>query len=322
MATNAIDPVNVATGEPEARAVAEIVRRHIAPQVVPFTGYGHGAGGALILPDGLKAHSLVPFIDEYLARPKRAKGEVQLTSLESFLEHVERFKLEPDSVVFANDGDAADRKSLPRPSLTAVHNYHSRDLTGWGDFRSTYQPPLSEEWAAWLGRNGAAMAMTQAEFAAWIEDHILDVAAPKKGPELSGLAAQFASSLGVEFAWPFKLVELSRGLSVRVDQRVKEAKNLATGEGQVQFIAEHQDEQGAPLKVPGAFLLAIPVFKHGPIYELPVRLRYRVNGGTIGWFFEVWRADKVFSHAWREICEQVSRESGLPVFRGFAPSKG
>jgi hypothetical protein len=97
---------------------------------------------------------------------------------------------------------------------------------------------------------------------------------------------------------------------------VKEAINLSSGEAQVQFAAEHLDDAGQPLRVPGLFLIGIPVFLHGPLYRIAARLRYRKTPAGLVFFYQLWRADRTFDHAFREACERVRIETELPLLFG------
>lgn len=298
----------------DAAAVAQIVHEHIKPQVVKITGQkGNTETELLILPKGLQAHAVKPFLDEYRSHPERRQGTATLRNLESLIEHVNRFK-DADSVLYALD-------DMAQPSLQAVLDYHKAGADGqprFGKHRAIYRFPISDEWKAWQDKN--ATGMSQAEFAEFLEDRITDVIAP---PDLVNAPldaedpmAKLASLLGGSFASPTRLMELARGLSIRAQEQVRQATNLSTGEVSIQFTSEHQDEAGQPLKVPNLFLIAIPVFKNGPLYKVAVRLRYRLRTGQITWFYELHRTDKVFEHAFTESCQKAQADTGLPLFFG------
>lgn len=285
-----------------ASVVAAIVRDHIKPEQLELPD----GNDVLLLPQGIEAHSLKPFLDEYRRAPERRKGIAYLGDLDSFIAHAKRFADE-DSALFADP-------SATNPSLTAVLDYHRIGSDGaprFGQHRGVYSFPLSDEWQAWQKSNGKAMG--QAEFAEFVENRVTDLADPSGAGE-SALA--LAEAIGATFASPSKLLELSRGLSLRVGARVQNATNLTTGEVQMQFVTEHQDERGAPLKVPGAFLVALPVFRSGALYQLAARLRYRLRDGVVSWFYELHRSDRVFEHAFKEACDLAQKETNLPLFVG------
>ena len=290
----------------EAQAIINALEDAHPYHVVGVGEQGGTTRQVLVVKEGHTFHSVKPLLDVYRTAPERRKGTAKFTDLESFIAHCNRFK-DADSVVFASDAKGA-------PSLTSVLDYHRAEATGaprFGEHRGHYAFPLSDEWQAWVGSNGRQM--TQADFARFMEDRLGDVALPEsaKGPAL-----EWAAKLGTSFASPSRLLELSRGLSATVKFSVREHHDLASGEGQVSFAAEHADVNGAPLKVPSSFLLGVPVFRNGSVYALPARLRYRVKDGTITWSYELARVDATFDHAFAEALDLVQHAVSLPLYRG------
>jgi hypothetical protein len=316
-------------GRPEAEAVAEIVKKHIAPTVVPLTVPDEGSAAVLVLPDGLglRAHDIKPYLDAYRKNPEFRKGTARLQDLASLVAYVNRFKNE-DSALFAD-------RNMAAPAITGIIDYHDavNSLDGVVDteakarfayHRANYAFPLSDEWKAWKTADGTLM--DQQAFAEFLEDRIGDVMMP---PDLNhapldddkeAKLANLVGLLGGAFASPSRLMELSRGLAVRVSETVKQATTLSSGEMQIQYTAAHQDEQGQPLKVPTLFLVAIPVFRSGALYQIAIRLRYRVSGGSVKWCCQMYRPDKVFEHAFDEACVVARDGTALPLFMGCPES--
>jgi len=269
---------------------------------------GGRAAHVLIVPEGRKIHSIKPLLDEYLTKPERRKGTATLTTLASFVDHVNRHKDE-HSVVFAHVTE-------PEAQLLAVFDYNESGAAGdeggarFGQHRAVYGCPFSDEWKAWTMKRGE---MSLADFATYLEDRIMDVLPPASAGET---IKAFADQLSVQLASPQRLMELSRGLTVNVGQKVVNHVNLSTGEGTVSFEERHTGEGGDSVKVPGAFALAIPVFKGGDAYQIPVRLRYRTAGGQVTWSFTPQRIDRVRDHAINEACDVVKKETGLALFFG------
>lgn len=270
-------------------------------------------GGVTIaaVPEGAELQSVKALLDEYRTAPERKKGTANLTDAASFIAHVNRFK-DAHSAVFAVN----DRS---RPALIGVLNYHeaAAGAPRFGDHRAAYAFPLSDEWKAWKAKNG--VKMNQREFAEFLEDRIVDVLTPPDiSQDVPGVDAiiELSRLLGGSFAGPSKLLDLSRGMAVTADHKVKQAVNIGSGEVSVQFEEEHKDGSGAPLKVPSLFMIGIPVFVSGAAYRLPVRLRYRIKDGSLIWFYELFRAEKAFDDAFNETCARVAKETGLPLFYG------
>ena len=292
--------------------VRALVEDYVQAEVVPILEPGTGVE-ALVVRSGNSIEPNDPDIfDDYREAPRFRHGTAAMLSLDSLISHVVRFK-DADSVVFAND----DRKN---PSLTAVLDYHRTGANGdprFGKHRSTFSFPLSDEWKAWAEAND--QKMTMADFAAFLENRIIDVLYLIPGEDsLPEDLQRLVDTLGgpETIATPNKLMELARGLQVNDEAIVQEAVNLSSGEGVVRFQARHTDENGAPLKVPSLFLIAIPVFRNGPLYRLAARLRYRAAGGRLTFWFELWRTDRTFDHAFTEALERVRVETQLPVLVG------
>lgn len=248
-------------------------------------------------------------LDAYRLLPVRREGTATHTRLDSFIEHVNRFKGE-NSAVFAKD-------DMTAPRLTAIFDYHyaghDSDPANL-KHRASYSFPLSDEWKAWSAADGKAMSMT--DFAAFLEDHIVDVTSDK--PQ-SDAAKDFLAKSGGNLASPSKLIEIARGLQVNEASTLREARNLSSGEAEVVFQSEHLDASGNKLVLPNAFMICIPIFARARVLDqILARFRYRKQGGGIVFWFDLWRPDMVFEHAFTEACEQVKADTGLPLFVGSA----
>lgn len=249
--------------------------------------------------------------DPYRPQPLFRTGSAVMLSLDSLIEHANRFK-DDDSVVFADD-------SRTNPSIIVVLDYHRAGADAdprFGKHRSAFAFPLSDEWKAWNEKNAEAMGMV--DFAAFLEERIIDVLYIEGEDDVSEDLGRLIDTLGGRdtIATPNKLMELARGLQINEAAVVQEAVNLASGEGIVRFQSTHTDEHGAPIKVPGLFLIGIPVFRNGPLYRVAARLRYRKAGGKIVFWYELWRTDRTFDHAFKESVERVKADTGLPVLIG------
>ncbi|MCW2395865.1 MULTISPECIES: YfdQ family protein [unclassified Sphingobium] len=246
----------------------------------------------------------------YRKGPVHREGSAAFTRIESLIEHIERFK-DADSALFAIDNRAA-------PSITAVLDYHPAGATSlprFGKHRAVFNFPLSDEWKAWAECD--KKPMTMADFAAFLEDRIVDVIELIPGEDKPSEGLQkFINICGGKIATPTKLVELSRGLKVYESANVREAVNLSTGEAKIAFEVEHQDEHGGKLDVPNLFMIAIPVLQRGMLYRLAARLRYRKTPQGLVFFYELWRSDRAFDDAISEACERVHVETGLPLLFG------
>lgn len=247
---------------------------------------------------------------DYLDHPERRTGTAVMTRLESFVEHANRFKNE-NSVVFANDDRA-------KPGLIAVLDYHDAGADGtprFGKHRTTFNFPVSDEWTLWNECNGTKMSMV--EFAEFLEERINDIDTVENRDDLNEDIQRFIGATGLDkIASPSRLVELSRNLQIHENSTIKQVQNLGTGEGVLRFESEHTDAAGAPVDIPGLFIICIPVFAHDGYYRIAARLRYRKTGEGIVFWYDLWRTDLVFDHAFNQACERVKTETTLPLLIG------
>jgi len=280
----------------DRRAPVEIL--HLQEQTVPC---------AAVVPEGRRVADLKPLIDSWRAHPERARGTAQIGDIASFIDFVNRTKL-TESVIFASN-------SRKEPSLVAVFDYNAPNdgTPGWGQHRAEHVFPLSDEWKQWVGGN--KRLMKQAEFAEWIEDRILDVADPSLATDRT---KEILNALGGELpASPAKLLALSKGLTVHVQSQLENHVKLDSGEVNLVWKTEHQDGQGSKLVVPGAFLVAVPLFQGGPKYPIIVRLKYRAGQGAVEWSYALYRTEEFFDLAIAESCKQVREQTNLPVYVGI-----
>ena len=313
---------------PTPEGVAELMERsldwaseHARPAVTALTAPDDDTVAlATVGRDGLELLDPSDF-DPWRKNPLRRTGTATMTSLDSLVAHVRRFRTD-ESALFANDNRQA-------PSLTAVLDYHERvnaaefeevpssvPLAQHGEHRTIFRFPLSDEWTTWTAASGKALSMKA--FAAFLEDHIIDVLdAPTGGGDLPEHLAKIVSAIGdARFAGPSALYQLATGLKVHEKSEVAEAVNLASGEGELKFKAEHVDAQGAKLTVPNFFLIGIPVFRHGEPWRIGARLRYRKTDGGLVFWFDLLRADLTFDTAFKEACESAAARTDLPLFFG------
>lgn len=267
-------------------------------------------GQVVLLPKGMQVLDLRPFLDARLEQPRRTRGHAKHTTLTSFIDAVNRFK--------QGDGDgrvgtavfAVDDMSAPR--LLCVVDYHGHDDPRFGEHAIEYAFPLSDEWRAWSAAFDSK-GMSQAELAAFVEDRITDVievgAVGERGQKM-------AQSLGLSIAGSATMLGLSRGIAIKAETKVQSLTNLSTGEGRILFEEKHNDEAGGPVKVPGGFVIGIPVVRGGPLFQVFVRIRYRLSGGAVIWSLVAHRRDAVFRAAFEEACGEVAEKTGVPLFHG------
>lgn len=266
-----------------------------------------GTPVVVAVPKGMELKSLKPFAEEYLPRPRRRSGIAVLESATSFIAHVNRHKSD-HSVIFANPSREA-------PSFTAVFDYQEaggQGLPDWAGHRASYAPRLDDAWKVWIARE-AAGAMDQWAFAEFIEDRAEDLSIP---PDPDSDLGRLAQKLLGSYAGPLRMMELSKGLSIHEQGAAKAIVNIQSGEAKLGFESAHTDAQGAPLTIPSLFCITVPVFHLDAAYEIAVRLRYRLKAGAISWTIGIYRADRIFDHAFDHMVKKIEAETGITPFMG------
>jgi uncharacterized protein YfdQ (DUF2303 family) len=285
-----------------------LVEDYIRPEIIKFESEGFEAP-VEVSKDGARVLDPASF-DGRRASPLFLAGRPQLTTLESLIEYANRHK-DGGSVIFADDSRSA-------PLFNAVLDYHhgGPDAPRFGRHEARYAPPLSDEWKAWHENNGESLSLP--EFARFLDDHIVDVMDPATVQFPDEETQRFVKLLGgpARMATPAKLVELTQGISVFEESDVSQATNLQSGEMQLTINNRHTDGAGQPVKIPSMLVIGVPVFQSGELYQVLVRLRYRKSAGGIVFFYELWRDDRVFDHAFNEACDKLAGATELPLFRG------
>lgn len=241
-------------------------------------------------------------IEDFRIAPQRRNGIAFADTLASFIALTNRHK-DAQSALFG-------RSIWPSPSLTAVLNYDSTGAEArFGDHRIVYEFPLTEEFKAWVEFN--AQAMDQEIFAAFLEEHAAELAAP-----MDGERSEYERLFNEKMATPMDVLLLSRHLEVHVNAKAKQGIRLQTGERTVEFAEEHVNAKGESVQIPGIFMVSVPAFIDGDAVRIPARLRYRISGGSIKWFYQLYRWEFFLREQVQRDLTQAAQETGLPAYEG------
>jgi hypothetical protein len=117
-------------------------------------------------------------------------------------------------------------------------------------------------------------------------------------------------------ATPSELIMLSRHLEVFVSAKAKQGVRLQTGERVVEFTEEHQNAKGEKIVIPGIFIVSVPAFVDGDAVRIPARLRYRISGGEIKWFYQLYRWETYLREQVGYDLKEAAKKTDLPAFEG------
>jgi uncharacterized protein YfdQ (DUF2303 family) len=261
--------------------------------------------------NGVTLYDPKKVLDQYLDAPERRRGTANVTTLESFIELTKRYK-DADSAMFCDP-------TMNAASLTAVINYNRNGAEAaqrFGDHKVHYTFPYSDQWEKWNEVDGEWMMMSQ--FAEFIEDNVLDIIQPEQIDPNKGIA-QALRALDVSPGTPEQIIALSKGMKLNVRKTFNQAIDLNSGEVQFQFDVANSNKDNMPVVAPGAFVIAIPVFRQGDPLQVGVRFRYRGPenmGDVLKFRCDLYRLDHVFDMALQEALDEAIKETELPLYLG------
>ena len=307
---------NVAGGRTETDALAERVQRAYEPRVIDIARGDADKAALLLTPAGMEVRALKSYLDAYLPKPARRAGTTTLHDLASFVAAVKRAKGE-GTVVYLDAN---------RVIATAVFDHDLEGADGeatarWGGHRAVLTIGKSVAWSEWGRVHGTSMS--QADFAAFIDDRLADILDPgaftMQDPE--NPLHTLMETLAVKPASAADVVEASRGLKLRAEVNVTERVSTISGEVELVYGETHAGADGYTLRVPSAFLIAVPVFDGAPRDVMLVRLRYRRVQGQprVNWTATVYQREEILSTALRDLAAHIEDATGCPTLLGEPP---
>lgn len=292
----------------DAATLVEHVRKNTKPEIKDIERGALDKASVILVPDGMSAKSIKPFLDEYRQKPERRRGTITADRLESFIAITNRFKNE-DSVIFAR---AKIEQNKIDAHIRTVFDYHpdngNVEEAEYAEHGAYYSFPTSKDFDFWMENNH--QPMSQIDFALFLEERHIEMRMAKdvEKTAINGLKPKFAD--------PLDMLELSKDLEVYSNETFRSKNKLSSGETELKFSAEHVDSGGKPIQIPDFFIVEVPVFEGGLPQRIMVRLRYRIKDGSVRWFYDLYRIDLLLNTAFEESCADVQAKTDLPLFFG------
>ena len=257
----------------EAYAIAKLGVAISTPKNIDGTPY-------VVVPKGFEVQRL----DNFLVAPTRKTGTTTLRDVASFKQFV------------IQEGNESSRiyGTYNPPGFVAVFNDHMpKGLAGWRDHKAVFSCPLSPEWKTWSG--SSKKHMSQADFAAFIEDNLPDIAQPPAAD----------------------MLDISRTLEAKKTVNFASGVRLSNGQNEITYEEEISGTAGkGRLTIPEVFTIGIPVLENGARYAVDARLRYRIGEGKMVMWYELVRPHKIMEDAIKEVWTDIQNTTGLTVFNG------
>lgn len=263
-----------------ANLIASLATAGLEPKTI-------GQSTHLLLAPGYTHKDVTSLVEAALPAPSRKRLTVALGDVASLLAYCKDQDASATGYIYA-DGDAR--------SLTAVFN----DLKagpGWRDHRAVYKAELTPEALLWMGKSGHQFGQT--EFAEFIEDNFADLQG-EEAQSLLTVATTIAATTAINFS---------------------ASKRLQDGQTQLTYNETIDASAGADgaMKIPKTFTLGVQLFKGAPVADMfTARLKYRLHSGSVKFWFELDRPEKVVELAFAAYVKQVAEQSGYTVLAGKA----
>lgn len=236
-------------------------------------------------------------------RPRGINGVAQILTEQSLIEHINRFK-DLHSVLFATASGVTVVYDYHQPfgSIVPAEVLRGRDTSArWCRHRAEYTPKLSREWEKWVV--GSGRAMTQTEFADFLDENDQDIAGPTDNRKVPTQA---------------DLVTLGHTLKVTSEDVVEATIDRTTGN--YQMVAKQDMKPTGECKIPKEFDILIPIFDGGEKVRICCKFRLQKSGGQLKFGWVVPTAARMLREEYYEMAKRVGDKAGVPVFHG-SPEK-
>lgn len=248
----------------------------------------------VMVPPGCKTQDITDLVEKAQPHPNRKRGTVQVKDIDSLLLYcADQNTLDPAGgpgaayfgYIYA---DPDTRK------VVAVFNDQRSDEPGWRDHRAEFKAEFTPEFQTWFNNN--KQHKSQGDFAEFIEDNMADITEPA------------ATSM----------LEIATTIQAKTDINFSSSKHLQNGQIQLGYTENIDARAGAngALQIPKVFTLGMRVFKNGEGYKLQARLKFRLNSGTVKFWYELDRPERVIEAAFKSYIDTLREKSGYSVLLG------
>jgi len=240
----------------------------------------------VMVPPSYNAKDITELVEKAQQLPNRKRGTVKVKDVASLLTYCVDQAASAIAYIYADPDSRL---------ITAVFNDHRGSATpGWRDHRAEFKAEHTSEFNNWISHNKTPMGQT--EFAEFIEDNLADITEP---------GAQ-------------TLLDVATTIQAKTDINFSSAKRLQNGQVQLAYTETIDARAGAngALEIPKEFALGLRIFKNGDGYKLKARLKYRLNGGSVKFWYELDRPERAVEDAFGGYVDHVREKSGYMVLIG------
>jgi len=233
-------------------------------------------------------------LEQFQDRPNRVRQNTTFEDLDSFIAYVNRYALRNTVLYVSEQAEKAVAFIDHHHKPVEVDEDKDFILPEWGDHKAVFGFPKTPEWKTWM--HGNRKAMSQPQFASFIEDNLPDIVDPSQA-EMLTLAREIQASTKGEFKSSF-------------DER--------NGSFNLQYQKDIQGKtKNGDVEIPETFTVQVAPFRGSPFYELTARFRFRIeeDGELVIWY-DLLRPHKAWEEAVGKVKTKLEDDLSLPVFLG------
>jgi len=220
-------------------------------------------------------------LEQHLANPTRTRGAVTLQREKSFWRYVNEHATE------------ASRIYHHGRSFTCIFDHSAKAAPGWGQHRAIFTLQPSPEWTFWTHND--KRRYTQEEFAAVIEDNMLDITTPSGGAVLD-----MVSRLEAKTEVLFKSFIRTDGCQSLTYEETTVAKAGQRG----------------TMELPKQFILTIPAFVGGEKKEVVAKLSFKITEGKLALWYQLQQATRIVEEVLDRVVSGIATATNIEVFFG------
>lgn len=239
----------------------------------------------VMVPKDFRREDITDAVEKAQPTPYRKRGTIHVHDLDSLLAYARDQSAAEFGYIYAN---------IDSRKIIAVFNDAKGGSPGWRDHRCEYQAAYTPEFGKWLEKD--RKEFSQGAFAEFIEDNLAD------------LHPDFAQVL----------LDVATTISAKTNINFSSARRLENGQVQLTYNEVIDAKAGAAgaLEIPKVFSLGMRVFRNGPGYVIRARLKYRLHDGSVKFWYELDRIERVIEDAFAGYVDQLRADSGYSVLLG------
>ena len=234
-------------------------------------------------------------LSHLLLRPTRFSGTKILTKLVSFNNFLKCRADQATTSVYVKE---LLREKFNSFIFEAVLN-DDTDGPNHQDHKVVFKPGFTKPAQDWLEKD--EKRMDQEEFALFIDKHLLDIRSGDDSPV---------------YGMPTQAELLNFITSLTDSKNAKFSRKVNIQNGDVSFSLEKtvSDEEAERIKLFERFPVVLCPFEGFPFYQVTAKLRFRVEGGQVIFWYDLEGLEDMFIAARNFAIESIEKHTSLPVY--------